>query len=250
MATCQHCGYQSEDLEMCPLCSTQVKKERNRPGIKECFAGPSWEDETEAFPQKFIDTWRRSMLEPTLFFRGVTHKEQVASAVLYFVIIIIGTALFDLCWKLLLPVPEASSVVRGMFTWRGIELLPQTDQPPAFAVLNFFLAPFAATFGLLLWSGLLHLPLRVFHKERQSLKTTLRIVSYAAGPSVLAVIPIVGSIVGGVWSLVLTVIGIREAHRMSTRKALLCVLLATAVPICIAILAITIMVAAVASVIT
>lgn len=250
MDICQHCGYQSEALETCPLCSTQVKKKRDLPRIKESFTGPRWEDEKEAFPQNFIDTWRRSMLEPTLFFRGVTNKEQVGRAVLYFVIIIVVTALFNLCWELLLPVSEASNAVKGI-SWRpAIEMFAQAGRIPAVAVLNFFLAPFAATVGLLLWAGLLHLPLRMFHKERQSLKTTLRIVSYAAGPSVLAVVPIIGSAVGGVWSLVLTVIGIREAHGMSTRKTLLCVLLAIVVPIWIAVVTVIAILASIASAVT
>ena len=252
MDICQHCGYQSEALETCPLCSTQVKKKRDLPRIKESFTGPRWEDEKEAFPQNFIDTWRRSMLEPTLFFRGVTNKEQVGRAVLYFVVIIVVTALFNLCWELLLPVSEASNAVKGIWIFgrKATEVFAQAGRIPAAAVLNFFLAPFAATVGLLLWTALLHLPLRMFHKERQSLKTTLRIVSYAAGPSVLAVVPIIGSTVGGVWSLVLTVIGIREAHSMSTRKALLCVLFATGVPIWIAVVTIIAILASIASGVT
>jgi len=252
MDICQHCGYQSEALETCPLCSTQVKKKRDLPRIKESFTGPRWEDEKEAFPQDFIDTWRRSMLEPTLFFRGVTNKEQVGRAVLYFVVIVVVTAFFNLCWELLLPVFEASNAVKGIWIFgrKATEVFAQAGRIPAAAVLNFFLAPFAATVGLLLWTGLLHLPLRMFHKERQSLKMTLRIVSYAAGPSVLAVVPIIGSTVGGVWSLVLTVIGIREAHGMSTRKALLCVLFAIGVPIWIAVVIIIAILASIASGVT
>lgn len=247
MATCQHCGYQSEGLDTCPLCGTEANKEQNRGGPKESVSGPSWEDETEAFPQNLLDTWRRSMLEPSLFFRWAAHKEPVGRALLYFVIIIIITALFDLFWQLLLPVPEAAN---GMFSGRGLLRFLQTDQTPAVAVLNFFLAPFAAAVGLLLWGSLLHLSLLVFHKERQGFKATLRIASYAAGPSVLAAVPVAGSVVGGVWSLVLTVIGIREVHRMSTSKAVLSVLLALVVPIFITIAAIAMFVATVASAIT
>ena len=167
---------------------------------------------------------------------------------MYFVIIVVVTALFNLCWELLLPVSEASNAAKGS-SWRSaIEMFAQAGRTSA--ALNFFLAPFAATVGLLLWAGLLHLPLRMFHKERQSLKTTLRIVSYAAAPSVLAVVPIIGSTVGSVWSLLLTVIGIREAHGTSTRKALLCVLLAIAVPIWIAVATVIAILASIASAVT
>ena len=75
-------------------------------------------------------------------------------------------------------------------------------------------------------------------------------MSYAAAPSVLAVVPIIGSTVGSVWSLLLTVIGIREAHGMSTRKALLCVLLAIAVPIWIAVATVIAILASIASAVT
>ena len=247
MATCRHCGYESEGLETCPLCSTVVNKEDGGDGLLGRVNRPRWEDATQSFPQNLIDTWRRSVLEPGRFFKGVPHEEAVGRPILYYLIISVISGFFLLWWDAVssaaqLPTPISWSRYIG-----ADQLLPLSSGTSASALLSFFLIPFVSIIGLVLWSGLLHLIVFMFRPKRRGFSATLRALSYAAGPSLLAVVPIIGSLIGGLWSLILTVIGIREAHRMSTRNAVATVLLAMIVPVLFSIGAILLIVAAIAS---
>jgi hypothetical protein len=83
-----------------------------------------------------------------------------------------------------------------------------------------------ATVGLLIGSGIIHLCLMMVGGARQPYEATLRVLGYAQGSTAwLQVIPFLGPLVGGIWALVIEVIGLAQAHEIPTSKALLAVLL-------------------------
>ena len=75
-------------------------------------------------------------------------------------------------------------------------------------------------------SGIIHLCLMMVGGVRQPYEATLRVLGYAQGSTAwLQVIPFLGPLVGGIWALVIEVIGLAQAHEIPTSKALLAVLL-------------------------
>ena len=61
---------------------------------------------------------------------------------------------------------------------------------------------------------------------RHGFETTLRTVAYVAGStSLINVIPICGSIIAAVWSLIVTIIGLAEMQETSQGKAAAAVLI-------------------------
>jgi hypothetical protein len=88
----------------------------------------------------------------------------------------------------------------------------------------------------LLGGLLLHLFLALFGGANQGLTVTLRVVAYAQAPVILAVVPLFGSCVGGIWGLVLYIIGLAAAHRTETWRSALAVF--APVILCIGILVI------------
>ena len=66
--------------------------------------------------------------------------------------------------------------------------------------------------------------------QQRGIATTVRVFAYAYSPALLAMVPRLGAFAGFVWMVVLAVIGLREAHRTSTGRALTAVL----VPIVVA----------------
>jgi len=77
--------------------------------------------------------------------------------------------------------------------------------------------------GILLNGLILHLFLALFGGANQGLTITLRVVAYAQAPTILAVVPILGSCVGSIWVLVLHIIGLAAAHRTEVWRAVLAV---------------------------
>ncbi len=245
MATCRHCGYEGPELATCPLCGTAsapaegLARKTGDPRI------PEWEDSGHPFPKNLLDTWRRSVFSPGEFFRDVPYERPAARPILYYVLVSVVSSLVMLWWS-----PAFSTLQIPLLgeTMAASELLPFAGATAASAAFNFFLAPFVAIISLTLWSLLLHLFVLMLARQRRSLTATVRAVCYAAGPSLLVIVPVLGALVGGVWTLVLTVIGIREAHRMTTGAAVAAMLMAIFVPLVVLFVLILILAAAVASI--
>lgn len=222
MATCGHCGYESHAVALCPLCGHRMSGfGAAGPGA----AGPAasgappvpWEDPSAGLPRNLFATWSRSLLEPGRFYRGVPFEAPALRPLLYFLIVTLVSALFTLWWRAVGVLPAELVVPFG---GRG--------SSSAWAAVEFFLTPFSALAMLLISAAVLHLMALLLAPGRRGFTATLRVLCYAAGPGVLTALPWLGGLVGGVWSLVLTVVGVREAHRTTTGRAAAIVLLPVA----------------------
>jgi len=89
--------------------------------------------------------------------------------------------------------------------------------------------PLLLVLRLMLMTGIIHLLLRAIFRftggPGSGAEATFRVLCYSAAPLLLGVVPFFGPLLGGVWSLILTVIGLREAHRTSISAAMFAVFL-------------------------
>lgn len=223
MPACPHCGHDADPSRAeCPLCGTSLP-DRGRPDA----AGPSedrsgiggresdpvpWEDPDLPFPEDLWRTWRESLFSPGEFFRRVTDRGTVVRALLYYLLATVAGAFFALLWQSL----WFSLVDLGARLEAG-------GAAAAGPVISFFTSPFVALLALVVFTLLYHLAALVLAPRHRGMAGTARVLCYAAGPSVLAAVPLLGTVVGGVWSLVLQVVGLREVHRTTTPRALLMV---------------------------
>lgn len=60
---------------------------------------------------------------------------------------------------------------------------------------------------------------------KATFKGYLKVLGYAEAPVALGVIPILGTVVGGLWSFVCAIVATREAHELSTGKAVLVIVI-------------------------
>ena len=184
---------------------------------------PAWEDGQTPFPRSFASTWVESATRPEGFFATVPFEEAAARPILYYLLISIMVGIFNLWWT-------------AIFTAINLPLLGTDPQiwgslsPAANALFGFFLTPFIAVAGLILWSATIQALVTLFARERRGYRATMRVLCYASGPQILGIVPILGGLVGFVWSLVLTGIGLRHAHRMSVGGAIGVVALSVALP--------------------
>lgn len=208
---------------------------------------PAWEDPAVPFPTNLFETWRRSVLEPSAFFAGGPFGRPAVRPILYYLLISVLAAALSLTWGALLPTAQPG-LVETIAEMVNIALPGATDTiGSAGRLADFFLTPFLAVLSLVFMSLLLHLFVLLLVPGRRSLTATVRAVCYACGPGVFAIIPFVGGLVAGIWGAVLTVIGLREAHRTTTGRALAAWLLAAALPFAFVILGALLVIARVAS---
>jgi hypothetical protein len=86
--------------------------------------------------------------------------------------------------------------------------------------------PIGVTVGVFIGSIISHLCLMMLGSGKRGLESTFRVVNYAAGSvAPFSAIPILGPLVGGIWALVLYVIGFAKVHEISTGRAVVAVLL-------------------------
>jgi len=72
---------------------------------------------------------------------------------------------------------------------------------------------------------------------RKSYMHTVKALAYGSTPvMIIGWIPIIGPFIGGIWSLVLEVLGVREMHQISTARAAIAVILAVMIPVIIVLL--------------
>lgn len=79
-----------------------------------------------------------------------------------------------------------------------------------------------ATVGALFYAAILHVCLMVVGGERNGYEATFRVISYTNGSFALfQLIPFFGPCVGVIWQIVVTIIGLAEAHETTVGKAAL-----------------------------
>jgi len=220
MPVCSHCGFEVGDVPACPLCGSPIlpppppeprQKEDGRTLL------PEWEDPVVSFPRTLTGTWIRSLMDPGGFYAGVPFEAPVMRPLLYFLIVTIVSAALSLFLSAL--------GVSSDFLYESLGYEPMMEGGST--VINFWLTPFVSLGVLIAWTLILHLFALILAPQRRGPGATARVLCYSVGPSIFTVVPIVGTLVGAVWGLVMQVVGIRAAHRTTTGRAVLIVILPT-----------------------
>ena len=168
----------------------------------------------------FVWTVRSLLSGPAAFFRGMPRnaglKNPLAFAVICSLIAAAPAALLVLLFSLLAGISgDAASAVGGIVG--------------AFVVL--LLYPIGTVVGLFVGAGIYHLlVLLLLRPANAGFGATFRVAAYGSFPNALGFlifVPILGILAGlaiGVYSIILYVLGFREAHATTTGRAALVVL--------------------------
>ncbi len=176
-------------------------------GSRGTGSGPvPWEDPTASFPHGLAGTWRQSLMEPERFFARVDYEGSFLRPLLYFLLVVVAWAGLSTAWQLAVPSP-----------------IPGLESDPTGAALTFFVTPFVAVAGLVAATLAVLAGLGLAGAGR-GLDATARVLCYASGTLVFAVVPLVGFVAAAGWGLVIQVAGLREAHRVRTGAAVLAAL--------------------------
>lgn len=165
-------------------------------------------------------TWKGATFDPGRFFARTPRHHGTGPALLYYLalgILVAGATLF---WDSMgmAGAGAGSESLAGELGYGAVSPL-----------VGFFLSPVILLAALYISAGVVHLLLLMFGGAEHGFGTTVRVFCYAYSPALFGVVPVVGSLVGGIWSLVLSIIGLREAHQTATWKSVVAVLVPTVV---------------------
>ncbi|MBC7186398.1 MAG: YIP1 family protein [Calditrichaeota bacterium] len=80
-------------------------------------------------------------------------------------------------------------------------------------------APMMVLVGMFLWAGILHLCLMLVGGAQRGFEATFRVVAYSEAASLFRILPFCGSVVALPWMIVVQIIGFKQAHQISSGKA-------------------------------
>lgn len=95
-------------------------------------------------------------------------------------------------------------------------------------LISLIFAPVLIIIGVFLWSAILHLCLVIvggLEQSKAGFEGSFRVVSYGMVAQLANLIPFVGDLLCGVWSIILAIIGVQQIHKTTQGKAIAAVLI-------------------------
>ena len=182
---------------------------RDLPEVQEPVAAAfPWPPRGTGWADAYARTWTECVFHPVRFFRNFPRDIPFGDTLTYFLPIAIAAAGIHLFW---------SSVGAAV---GGIDVAERIGYDnPVTAVIEFLFSPLTALVGLFITAFVVHAVLWFFRGTHAGPMTTVRLLAFAYSPAVLAIVPGLGDVAGGIWMIVLVVIALREVHRARMWKA-------------------------------
>ena len=172
-----------------------------------------WEQPGVDIFSAFFQTVKLLLSSPRRTFESVPLTPNIGRAFAFGLIVSLIATWVGTFWQL----------VMGEW-WKSF--MPDTDFGNNMAEIILGLtAPLWIPIVIFLSVGFQHLCLFVVGGARNGFSGTMRALSYSWAPSLLAVVPVCGQIVGAIWCLVLNIIGLSVIHRITLGRAALAVFL-------------------------
>jgi len=163
-------------------------------------------------------TIRQVLLSPVAFFRTMPVHAGMAKPLVFHLLLAEFMVVCQYLWSLAGIGATAEYLGNPEVMDMGLGLAQ------AAPLMLFLIYPLLLVLRLMIMTGIIHLLLKLIRSGDSGAEATFRALCYSAAPLLLGIIPAIGPLVGGVWSIGLTVIGLREAHKTRYSAALFAVL--------------------------
>jgi hypothetical protein len=167
----------------------------------------------------FAATWKKSVFDPGAFYGRLRVGNDWGGALIFALLCLVaGGVLVGLLQSLEFPLQMKAQMNNWPPEFRD-KVAPYLNMGPLLSIGFALGLPVLALVGLFFQAGVLHLALRILGAAGGGFNATFRAVAFAQGPYLFGLVPICGATVGGVWTLVLVVIGLSKMHRISIGQA-------------------------------
>jgi hypothetical protein len=161
-------------------------------------------------------TIKESLFSPERLFGAMSSAEGLREPLAFGLLIGSFGGMVGLFWQFLLIAAGWVSLLP--FLPAGVTL------GAVFFVLLALIPPFVAV-TLFVYAGILNLMLRILKGAKGGFEGTFRVICYSQSAQALALVPFIGGWVGGLWQLIVQVIGLREIHGTSYPRVFLAFLI-------------------------
>jgi hypothetical protein len=229
MVECPHCQYPLPDPppRFCPSCGRELSADAPPP-IPNALGpgtGTPWERRrTIGVAAGLTETTQQVLTGPERFFHAMPVTGGVTDPLLYGLIVsyvgLVATTVYNLVFN---------ATFGSAFS--GLEGRPELEPFLPFLTNsvsllgNLIFGPVLIVVSLFVWAGILHLLLLLLGGGARGYEATFRVLAYASAANLVQIVPLCGSFIAPVYSMVLLVIGLAAAHGDSKGKTAAAVLI-------------------------
>ncbi len=221
-ATCPRCRQRFEIPEFNPkagLGKAETGEEKGYDGPGEGHGkdlkrhGSPWENRSNlGLWQGIYQTLKAVLFSPEKLFKTLTYKGGIKEALAFGLLVACLGAMIGFFWEFL--------ILSGRLLSFAYPLFGQLTAALIF-LLVIVIIPVLVTLLMFIYSGILHLFLRILRGGQNGFEATFRVVSYSQAAQIWALIPVLGSLVAGIWQLIVQIIGLREIHETSYLRVII-----------------------------
>lgn len=179
--------------------------------------GAPWERRSEVgLWQGIYQTLKAVLFSPKALFSTMTFNDGIREPLAFGLLVGSLGSMFGLFWHFLILTGGLISLgesILGQFTLVLILLLVM------------LIVPFFVMLGIFIYSGILHLLLIMVRGGKNRYEATFRVISYSQAAQAWGLIPFIGGWIGGIWQLVVQVIGLRVIHETSYLRVVIAFLI-------------------------
>ncbi|SNR80053.1 hypothetical protein SAMN04488503_1360 [Humidesulfovibrio mexicanus] len=162
-------------------------------------------------------TIRTLLTKPGEFFRAMPVADGMAKPLIFHVLLAEFMVACQYVWSLAGIGATAQYIGSPELMQMGL------GASGAAPVLLLVVYPLLLVLRLMLMTGVVHLLLRLLRSGGAGAEATFRVLCYSAAPLALGIFPVLGPLVGGIWSIVLTILGLKVVHRTSMAASMFAV---------------------------
>jgi hypothetical protein len=175
---------------------------------------PPWERRDRyGFLNGLYLTIKDVLLTPRTFFHRMPTQVGIAQPLYFALVLGVVAAFFGWMWSL------AGSSLQMFVS----EDFGEMVKGPLFTFMAFLFSPVTVAILVFLKAGLIHLMLMLVGGNKLGFEATFRVAAYGEAASILALVPFCGGVLGVVWSLFITIVGLYSIHETDPWRAVLAV---------------------------
>ena len=202
---------------------TREEEKSGKPSEEPLPSGVPWENRSEiGLWQAIYQTFRMVLFSPETLFSSMKNKTGIWEPLAFGLLFGSAGAMFGFFWQFLFLSGDIINFVQSFFGQFTVCFI---------FLIMLIIVPFIIIISMFIVSGILHLLLLIVGGGTNGFETTFKVVAYTQAAQIWGLIPVFGSFVGGIWQLIIQIIGLKEAHKTSYLRVIIALLIPVAIMI-------------------